>query len=380
MDKLFIWWAIVTVVFGTLADLSVSRFINRAGTALNAVCVYFLVRCWARDFDDVLHTVRFLALMVVPLAASMIVEKFTMRNIFSVFGGVAEFAGIRDGKLRCQGAFRHPILAGTYGATLFPLFVGLWFSEKRKKWRAALGTGSAVVVTLAAASSGAFLALIAGTIGLALWRFRRYMRLIRLGVVGMLILLALVMKAPVWYVFSRLSELVGGTGWYRSYIIDMAVKHFDEWWLVGSAYTVHWAPAGEVVPGDPNNMDIINNYIAEGLGGGVLKLGLFVAMIVLCFKVVGRLASRKSGVLPPARKILMWSFGVCLFAHCISFLSVAYFDQIIVMWYWLLAVIAVFSVNQRLRPQPREHPAANPDNPADAPASGNQLELGMANA
>ncbi len=31
--------------------------------------------------------------------------------------------------------------------------------------------------------------------------------------------------------------------------------------------------------------------------------------------------------------------GATLFAHCLSFTSVPYFDQIIVIWYWLLAVI-----------------------------------------
>ena len=44
-------------------------------------------------------------------------------------------------------------------------------------------------------------------------------------------------------------------------------------------------------------------------------------------------------VLRPAA-FLVWSLGACLFAHCISFFSVSYFDQIVIMYYWLLAVIA----------------------------------------
>jgi hypothetical protein len=42
--------------------------------------------------------------------------------------------------------------------------------------------------------------------------------------------------------------------------------------------------------------------------------------------------------------MLIWSLGVCLFGHCVSFLSISYFDQMIVMWYWLLAVISVLSL------------------------------------
>lgn len=342
IDKWFVVWAIATVVMGTLAELSMSRFINRVGTALNAGVAYFLVRCWLRKLDEAWGAVRFLSFMILPLAASMVLEKVTGRNYFSVFGGVPEFTGIREGKLRCQGAFRHPILAGTYGATCFPLFIGLWFLAGKKKWPVLLGIMASVVVTVAAASSGALLAMVCGVLGFVAWRFRGRLYLFRRGAIAVLILLHLTMKAPVWYLIGRLSEIVGGTGWYRSYIIDQAITHFDEWWLFGSTYTAHWAPAGEVVAGDPNNMDIINNYVAEGLGGGIIKLGAFIAMIVIGFKVVGLWAQKPA--VPQPRRFFIWALGVSLFAHCISFLSVAYFDQIVVMWYWLLASISAISL------------------------------------
>ena len=38
--------------------------------------------------------------------------------------------------------------------------------------------------------------------------------------------------------------------------------------------------------------------------------------------------------------MLYWAIGVTLFAHCISFLSIIYFDQMGVIWYWLLAAIS----------------------------------------
>src|SRR3954451_8080954 len=46
LDKLFFWWAVSTVVMGTLASPSVERFINRSGEAFNAIGAYFLFRCW----------------------------------------------------------------------------------------------------------------------------------------------------------------------------------------------------------------------------------------------------------------------------------------------------------------------------------------------
>lgn len=37
---------------------------------------------------------------------------------------------------------------------------------------------------------------------------------------------------------------------------------------------------------------------------------------------------------------MIWSLGVSLFIHAVSFLSVSYFDQMIVFWYLLLAMIS----------------------------------------
>ena len=338
LDRLFITWGAATLVMGTLNHPSFDRFINRSGDVFNAFGTYFLFRCWMRDLNDVLTAVRLIAVLLVPLAISMAIEKTTRHNVFSVFGGVPEITLVREGKLRCQGAFRHPILAGTFAATSFPLCVALWFGGRRDRSLGLIGAVASMVCTVAAASSGALLALMGTGLGLGLWWFRTRMRLVRWGTIMGIVGLAVVMKAPVWYLFSRLSEVAGGTGWYRSYIIDQAISHFNEWWLVGSAYTANWAPAGEVTVGDPNNMDIINHFVAEGLGGGILKLGLFLAMIVLGFKTVGRCVS--DGQLPRQGAIMVWAFGVSLFAHCLSFFSVSYFDQIIVIWYWLLAVMA----------------------------------------
>ena len=149
------------------------------------------------------------------------------------------------------------------------------------------------------------------------------MRLFWWGVVLALALLAALLKAPVWYIIARVSEVAGGTGWYRSCLIEQAIKHLDEWWLVGSTSRAHWAPAGEVVPADHNNTDSINHYVADGLGGGVFKLVLFVAVIVASLKITGRRARQPTKTLPKPLGIFTWSFGVSLFAHCTLLLSVA---------------------------------------------------------
>ncbi|MGZ8941492.1 MAG: hypothetical protein ACXW00_01825 [Methylobacter sp.] len=335
IDKLFIWWAIVSIVFGTLSKPSTALFINRLGDVYNALGCYFFARCVIVELEDVVVSVRTLAIITLPIAAFMLVENRTSHNLLAVFGGVSEITAVREGHLRCQGAFRHPILAGVFGATQFPLFVALWRYRSSNRGLALIASISSLIIVVTAHSSGALLALIAAIAGLLLWRVRKAMPLIRWGALLAILGLAMVMKAPVWYLIARLSEVAGGTGWHRAWLIDQAIAHWDEWWLFGTTYTAHWGPAGEVTPADPNMMDITNHYIMEGVKGGMLKLGLFLAIIVNCFRGIGQRLRAKS--LNSPDEFFVWALGVSLFTHCLSFISANYFDQTILVWFWVLA-------------------------------------------
>jgi hypothetical protein len=337
-DKYFAWWVVVSVVFGTLVKPSMELLVSRLGDAFNAVGCYYFVRCVIVDMDDVIASVRTLAWVSMPAALLMFVERVTMHNPLSIFSGVPEISAIRDGHVRSQGAFRHAILAGTFGATEFPLFVALYFDKSRRRWLAIAGMVASLVIVGTAGSSGALMAVAGAILGLVLWKWRTKMRLVRRVTLLGIIALALVMNAPVWYLFAKMSDLVGGGGWHRAFVIDTAVAHFNEWWLFGTTYTAHWGPGGEVIAANPDMMDITNQFVVEGVKGGLLKLILFVAIIVGCFKVVGRRVHEEEGNLFPG--ILFWSMGASLFAHCLSFMSVPYFDQMIIIWYWLLAAIA----------------------------------------
>jgi hypothetical protein len=338
IDKLFLWWAVAGVITGMVCKPSSEMLVNRLGVLYNAVGIYFLVSCWLKDSEAFVDLVKTLALLVIPIATSMVVEKVTARNIFHVFGGVPEVTIAREGHLRCQAAFQHPILAGTFGATLFPLFVGLWFQGGKARTLGLLGGVSASIIALAASSSGALLALLLGGVGFTFWKLRDRMRLVRRGILVLVLVLAIVMEAPVWYLAARLGSITGGQGWHRAWLIDVTIAHFGEWCLAGTTYTAHWGPS-QICNEDPNNIDITNQFVAEGVRGGVVKLALYIAIIVQCFKTVGRaVQARTTNSL--AGGMLCWAMGVTLFAHCVSFWSVAYYDQLTVVYFWLLAAIS----------------------------------------
>ena len=341
MDKVFLCWTVVALVCGFLMKPTSAQFINISGFCYNALASYFFVRSLVRETDEVVKMIQWLALIAVVLAFFMTIEKITGRNLFAVLGGVPVESAIRDGHVRCQGAFRHAIVAGTFGATLFPLLVCLWFQGWKFRRQAVFGVLGCAVIDVTSASSGALLALIFGGFGLVLWKMRQSMTWVRRGLVAMILVLALLMNAPVWYIFAKIGDLFGGSGWHRAYIFDAAFAHLNEWWLIGTPRTVHWGgyPAP---PGNPDNIDITNQYIAEGVKGGLLRLGLFIWLIVLGFKAIGR-RTKADGAVPFQTQWLYWCLGTCLVTHAVSFMSVTYFDQMVVFWYWLLAVISSLS-------------------------------------
>jgi hypothetical protein len=186
------------------------------------------------------------------------------------------------------------------------------------------------VIIFTAASSGPYLTALIAIAGLLFWRLRKYMRALRWGVVVVLVALHLVMKSPVWFILARVDVVSGSTGFHRAYLIDRAVATFSQWWLLGIKSTELF---GEQIHGD-----ITNQYIMEGINSGFLTMILFILIIVNCFRVIGRIAKRKDLSLNVRQTA--WAMGAVLFAHAITFLSISYFDQNVVNWYLLLALIA----------------------------------------
>lgn len=335
VDGVLIASLVVSTFLFVLVDGTNTTLVGRLGGAYDAIGTYLLVRASIRSTDDALAVVRACALVTIPLAVPFVLESLSGRNAFAALGGVLPMSEIRNGHVRCQGAFRHPILAGTFGATAMPAFVGLWVSAKRSRVIASLAIVSATIIVITSRSSGPISAFAVASAGLMLWPCRNKMRVIRWGMLLGLLVLAMVMNQPIWFLIARVSDLTGGGGWYRSGLIDAAVRHFDEWWLVGTGYTAHWMATG--ASENANSADIVNEFVYQGVNGGMIAVVLFVWLIGKCFKTVGTAVRTQS--YPSGTKFAIWSMGCALVGHVASFFSVSYFDQIIIFWYLLLGMI-----------------------------------------
>ena len=346
VDKIIFLYVFTQGTIYFLLRIDTEAFINSMGFVYNALGIYLIFRSVIYEENDYYTVFKFLAIVMVPLALSMTIEKFTARNFFSIFGGVPEYTMIREGKLRCQGAFMHPILAGTFGASSIPMFVALWVKEKEKRYISFLGIISGTIITIASASSGPIMVYGGVILGLFMWKFNDNMRMVRWITVISILSLHIVMKAPVWALIGRVSEIVGGGGWHRVMLIDAAISHFSEWWLLGTDYTRHWMPTG--VSWSGKHTDITNEFIGVGIKGGLISLILFIAIIIFGFKTIGiKIKEIDPSDFP--KRFMVWCLGVSLFSHMMAFISICYFDQIIVFWYLSLALIAGLVKNNLIK-------------------------------
>jgi hypothetical protein len=331
LDHAVVFWVISGVVMFTILWSQWGAFSSKLGELYNYLGTYFLLRFLIQDDNDLEAAVKALALTCFLCGLLMLSEQFIGHKVYSIFGGTRVSLEVRDGRPRSQACFMHPLLAGAFGGTLVPLFIGLWCKRRSARRVATLGVVGGLLMAVTSNCSTSLTAVASGILALCIWPLRRSMRVLRWGLVIVLVAVHIAMKAPVWALIARIDLTGGSSGYHRFQLIDQAIRHFWDWWLVGTTTQASWGW---------DMWDSIDWYVNEATSGGLVTLILFVAIIVYAFKRVG--AARKVAQKDRDRRqeFFVWSIGSVLFSNALAFIGIAYYDQTIVMWFTLLAMIA----------------------------------------
>jgi hypothetical protein len=329
IDKAFLSCEIAHLVVFILLWRETGAVTNQMGLLLGTLGMYVLLRSLIRQEEDICRVLRVLAIVAALNAVGMVYERVEVRNLFGfLIGGVDSVPLIREGKIRSQGAFGHAILAGTFGAMWLPMFIGLWTYGSAKAL-AAVGVISSMVMVITSASSTPLMAIFGVGIGILFWPLRRNMRMVRWAVSLSLLALHLVMKAPVWFLIAR-ADMVGGSASFdRANLIDVFVRHFWDWWLLGTKDIGSWGWS---------MWDLSDTYVSQGESGGVVTLVFFIAIISHSFSRIGKARKTARG---RKREWFLWLMGTALYANVMAFFGVSYWDQTQVAWFALLAIISV---------------------------------------
>jgi len=333
-DFMIRWWVCWGILaYGILLG-GFSGLITRTGYMLDAAGAYYIGRVYVRSIDDVRRIALMLGLLAIPMMIFFIIERGSGLNMFSIFGGVPEVTMIRNDRLRCQGPFSHPIMAGVFWASILPWLSALWFSRSANKLQLGVFIGCVAIIVGNTASSTPVMAVLFSILGISMFGIRKKMGLIRRSGLIILIILHMVMKAPVWHLISRIDLSGGSTGWHRYNLIQQAINHVGEWWLVGGRSTAHWGWGLQ---------DITNQYVLEGVRGGLLEMIFFMLFIWRVFVILGQGMDRATS---KEELWILWSSGVMVFVHSMNFLAVSYFGQVTSAFFLLIGTCVSVSSNK----------------------------------
>ncbi len=328
-----IWSAIAQgFLFGDLKPV-----VTRLGYGVDALGAYFIGRSLIDSrmaFGRLCGGVAVCAILVIPV---FLVEWGTGRNMFAALGGVPEATIVRDGRLRCQGPFTHPIMAGLFWGIWIPLILAWRAMETRQAQRsfALVGVAAILGIVVFTSSSTPVMAVLIGVGIFSLYRWRRFTAIMVTSIGLAMIPLHFMMDKGVLHLLARINIVSGSTGWHRYHLMDKAISNIGEWWAVGIQYTGGWG----------NGLsDVTNQLVLEGVRGGLLSLLLYV---VFWLAILGRVVARASR--GESTDCLYWGIFASLMAMFLSFIGVSIFGTVISQTFLLLGASMTLSADSTSR-------------------------------
>jgi len=327
-DWVVVLWSVCAVIAFCLEFMERQAFINGMGVLLDSLGGYLVVRSLIPDGEAMRRTIKTLAAICAILGVCMINEQISHMNVFGLLGGVPIAVTVRDGHIR-SGATLGCLYAGAFAGVLIPLFLWLWTQEK-SRLAACVGLAGATTMVITSYSSTSWMAYLGSLVGLAFWPLRKRMRIIRWGLVLTLVGLHLVMHGPVWALIARIDLTGSSSSEQRYMLVDMTIRNFSKWWLLGSKDYPTWGWG---------TWDLVNQFVAVALTGGLLTLIFYIAIFSRSFGAIG--AARKLVNGDRGQEWLLWCFGSTLFGTVVAHFGINYMAQLIMGFFPLVACIAV---------------------------------------
>lgn len=322
--------------YGTSETISQTSTLSKVGGFCDMFLGYFAFRGLLRSTDDLKHFLLRFPLLLLPYVGSLAVERVTGDNPLGMLGGPPFMWLDVEGRSRCFGSFVHPSLLGTFGASFLLLYVHLLF-DRTARMRAAIAMALCLAIVGLANSGSPVTFLGLGLAIWALWPLRRHVGMLKVGAAIGFLVTAFTMNAPIWYLPTRISGIVGGSGWHRSYLLERGFADIDKWWLAGMPLdlTVTWFPYVLLDAADMTNL-----FLQFGVDGGLLAMLLLLLALVMAFRRLGR-ALVTARLLPDGQSEgFLWALAALLIAHIVNLFAITYFDQFNMIWMMQMAAIS----------------------------------------
>ncbi|MGA8491160.1 MAG: hypothetical protein WB711_12100 [Terriglobales bacterium] len=310
-DRMVILWAVSLQTILSLQWMEMQSFIHNLGDFVDIFGGYLVVRFFIPDGETVRRAIKTLAVVCIIQGVCMLNEQIAHVNVFGYVGGYGPWLTIRDGKIRSEGALGC-ISAGAFAGALIPLYLWLW-TQRKCRMLAYAGIAGALAMVATSNSSTSLLALAASALGIFFWPLRKQMRLVRWGLVLLLVGLHLAMKAPVWALIARIDLTGSSSGDHRYKLVDGCIRHFSDWWLLGYKHYDQWGY---------DMFDRCNQFVVQAEDGGLLALVAYIAIFSRSFGAIGKARKKVQG--DRGREWLLWCLGSTLFSIAVAHFGINY--------------------------------------------------------
>jgi hypothetical protein len=328
LDRVVVLFSISSVIVFWIEFMGMAALIQGLGDLVDGLGGYLVVRFLIPDGAAIRTTIKAMAAVCVIQGVCMIYEYTSGVNVFGIIGGMPLAAAIRDGKIRAAGSLG-ALTSGPLAGVLIPMFLWLW-TRGKSGMAACAGIVGALAMVITSNSSTSILALGASILGLAFWPLRKKMRMVRWALVTILVSLHLVMKAPVWALIARIDLTGSSSGYHRFILVDLTIRHFSDWWLIGCTYYGAWAF---------DMWDTCNQFVDTALRGGLVSLVCYIMIFTRGFGAIGNARKKVQG--DRGQEWFLWCLGTALFATLAAQFGINYMAQLMMSFFPLLCCISV---------------------------------------
>jgi len=332
------WWVAffmgITIVIMCINRPPFEALENRAGFLMDTFFAYLAARLCITDRAALISVVKCVAVILVPLAILSVLESaadwrpYAQLRQYCPWRTETTIKEARFGFERAEGPFGHAIMFGTAFAMLLPC---LWsLRHERDYWRilAYILSAIAIIGAVSSMSGGPWNTLIVIIFLLALERRKHWVKPLLILLAVSCIFVEIASNRPFYHVIVSYANPLGGAGWHRAKIIDLAIEDIGKWWLVGYR--------GQNPGWGSRFTDITNEFVLAAVNYGILGVIGLCAIFASAIRMLVRLHNLSH---EPVLKSWCWALGATLAAVIVAFMSSSFFGQTQTIFYCILGMV-----------------------------------------
>jgi len=345
LDKLIVIYFLAAILAGTTTAVSFGALLeNQAGQIFDTVLPYFAVRMIIQNKQQYLTLLKGILIIAIPLAIVGFYQCLTGNNPVGFLKQYAAWVTTPDvpwhraGFFRADVTFPISIMFGLFFAMFGPVCAGILGYVKKYKIFYWIALGLMGIGIFSSMSSGPMLVASLAVLFIAVYRWRKYWKLLGAVVIVMCLVVEIISNRHFYDVLGGFT-LSPSSAWYRSRLIQVGLFEggMSGHWLTGYGWGVDpgWSAKIDL----RNHTDLgANQYLAILSSFGLVGLVPFLAMNI---GVAKRLVDAFKTSALDSDRWLIWCLSAAFFGLAGGLMSVAMVEQPTTIYYMMIGFVGV---------------------------------------